>query len=116
MKLISSFVLALSIAACATVPPGTPGTPVSTFDACSDTAISNAAKGILGAVTSALATGDPEGQLAILAGTYTAAEVLCAVQLVVAELKTKADADPLAAKMLANGNAYLAKHQADAKK
>lgn len=116
MKLSAAIlVLFLAVAACATVPPGTPATPGSTFDACSDTALKTAAEGILGAVTSALATNDPEGQLAILVGTYTAAEVLCAVQLAVAELQKKAAADPLAAKELTAGQAYLAKHASVAK-
>lgn len=106
----------LAALSCATVPPGTPPPPVTTFDTCSDSALATAAKGILGAVTTALATGDPEAALVPLVVQTSAAEVLCAVQLVVGELKMKAAADPLAATMLANGNAYLAKHQADAKK
>jgi hypothetical protein len=109
MKLLALIVLTLLLG-CATVPPGTPATPVTTFDACSNTALKTAAQSILGAVTSALATGDPEGALAVLAGQTSAAEVLCAVQLVVAELQTKAEADALAAKELAAGQAYLTKH------
>lgn len=114
MKL-STLILVLFLAACATTGTG----PVATFDNCSSTAGQAAATSILGAVTTALATGDYEAQLAILAAKYTTAEVVCAVQLAVAELQKKADAaastsevDPLVASELANGNAYLVKHVA----
>lgn len=112
MKL-TALILTLFIAACATTGTG----PVATFDNCSSAAGQAAATSILGAVTTALATGDYEAQLAILAAKYTAAEVVCAVQLAVAELQKKADAapstsevDPLVASELAHGNAYLVKN------
>lgn len=112
MKLV--FLLAAVLSACATVPPGSPPTPVSTFDTCSSTALKTAAEGILGQVTTALATGDYEAELAILAAKYTTAEVICAVQLAVDEFKAKAAAgtDKLAATELANGQAYLQAHTA----
>ena len=111
MKL-NGVILCLFLAACATTGTG----PVSTFDNCSTAAGQAAATSILGAVTTALATGDYEAQLALLAAKYTASEVVCAVQLAVAELQKKADAaastaevDPLVATSLAHGKAYLAK-------
>jgi hypothetical protein len=111
MKYLALVVLTLLIG-CATVPPGTPATPVSTFDACSDTALKTAAEGILGQVATALATADYATALATLAATYTTAEVTCAVQLAVSELQTKAAAatDKLAATELANGQAWLTAH------
>lgn len=111
MKYLALVVLTLLLG-CATVPPGTPATPVTTFDACSTAALTTASEGILGEVTTALATGDYEAELAILATKYTVAEVTCAVQLAVTELQTKAAAgtDKLAATELANGQAYLAAH------
>lgn len=108
-------ILCLFLGACATTGTG----PVATFDNCSSAAGQAAATGILGAVTTALATGDYEAELAILAAKYTAAEVICAVQLAVAELKKKVEAapsasevDPLVASELSHGNAYLTKHAA----
>jgi hypothetical protein len=103
-------------AACATSGTG----PVATFDNCSSAAGQAAATSILGAVTTALATGDYEAQLALLAAKYSAAEVICAVQLAVSELQKKVDAapsasqvDPLVASELAHGNAYLTAHAAN---
>lgn len=114
MKL-NGVILCLFLAACATTGTG----PVATFDNCSSAAGQAAASSILGAVTTALATADYAAQLAILAAKYTSAEVICAVQLAVAELQTKLDAapsaseaDPLVATELAHGNAYLAKNAA----
>lgn len=115
MKLFPTILILFATLSCATVPPGTPATPVSTFYACSDTAMKTAANGILGAVATALATGNPEAALATLAASTSAAEVLCGVQLVVAELQTKASADKLAATELANGEAYLKAHAPAAK-
>jgi hypothetical protein len=108
MKL-NGIILCLFLAACATTGTG----PVSTFDNCSTAAGQAAATSILGAVTTALATSDYEAQLALLAAKYTAAEVVCAVQLAVAELQKKAESnDPLVGVELTNGQAYLAAHAA----
>lgn len=106
MKL-TALILTLFIAACATTGTG----PVSTFDNCSTAAGKAAAEGILGAVTTALATDDYEAELAKLAAKYGAAEVICAVQLAVAELQKKAASnDSLVGVELTNGQQYLAAH------
>lgn len=106
MKL-NSVILCLFLAACATTGTG----PVATFDNCSSAAGQAAASGLLGQVTTALATGDYEAELAKLVATYGAAEVICAVQLAVAELQKKAASnDPLVGVELTNGNAYLKAH------
>lgn len=108
MKL-NGVILCLFLAACATTGTG----PVATFDNCSSDAGQAAAKSILGAVTTALATSDYEAQLALLAAKYTAAEVVCAVQLAVAELQKKAASDDkLIGVELTNGQAYLVEHAA----
>ena len=114
MKL-NSVILCLFLTACATTGTG----PVSTFDNCSSAAGQAAATSILGAVTTALATGDYEAELAKLAATYGVAEVICAVQLAVAELQKKvegaasaSEVDPLVSTELTHGNAYLTKHAA----
>ena len=114
MKL-NAVILTFFLAACATTGTG----PVSTFDNCSSAAGQAAATSILGAVTTALATGDYEAELAKLVATYGAAEVICAVQLAVAELQKQFDAapsasevDPLVASELTHGKAYLAKNAA----
>lgn len=107
---ITALILTLFFAACATGGTG----PVATFDKCSSQAGQDAAKSILGAVTTALATGDYEAQLALLVAKYGSAEVICAVQLAVSELQKKAaSGDKLIGTELANGQAYLAAHPAE---
>lgn len=64
--------------------------PVTTFGHCSTAALETAAQGILGRVTTALATGDYVDQLATLAAEVGGAEVGCAVDLVIAEFSAKA--------------------------
>ncbi len=100
--------LVAACAKCATVPPGAPPTPVTTFAGCTSDALRAASEGILGEVTTALATGDYVSALAQLATTFGTAEVGCAVDLVIAEFKQKAARSPDAqvALVLKNAQAW----------
>lgn len=95
MRLLLAFVAALTLSAChgcATVPTGDGGTPtpVQAFGHCTTQALTTASEGILGDVTTALATGDYENAAVQLATKYGAAEVGCAIDLVISEFTAKA--------------------------
>ena len=83
-------VLALGLTSCTKNPPGAPPTPVGTFGNCTTDALRTASEGILAEVTTALATGDYVAELQRLAVTFGAAEVGCAVDLIIAEFRAKA--------------------------
>lgn len=91
-SLLATIVVALVITGCTF--PETPGpkgpTPTQTFGSCSSDAVRVSAEGIMGNVTSALATGSYETAIVSLLSTYTAAEVGCAVDLVISEFTKKA--------------------------
>lgn len=77
--------LALSVTSCAHASP-----PVGTFGHCTDAALTDASRGILGDVVTALATGNYVAELAGLTTQFGAAEVGCAVDLAIAEFTAKA--------------------------
>lgn len=96
-----------------TVDGGT--SPGTTFKNCSSQAAEQAAQGILGAVTQALATGNYVAALAGLVAQYGAAEVACAVELAVNELEKRVEAtpstqavDPVLLTQISNGKSWLA--------
>ena len=82
--------LALGLTSCAKNPPGAPPTPVGTFGHCTTEALRTASEGILGDVTTALATGDYVSAVNALAVRFGTAEVGCAIDLVIAEFRAKA--------------------------
>lgn len=114
--------LALVFAGCpATCQSPNPGTvdggtsPGTIFKNCSTQALEQASQGILGAVTTAIATANYVAALAGLVTRYGAAEVACAVELAVNELQQRLDAtpstqapDPVLVASIANGRAWLA--------
>lgn len=88
-------VLLAVLAGCPKAGPGpTNPTPTQVFGHCSSQAISTTAEGLLGAVTTALATGTYVAEIAALATKWGAAEVGCAVDLVIAEFKAKTSRTP----------------------
>lgn len=87
---------------------GSTVTPGGAFSACTSDAVKATAKGLLGKVATAVATGNYVGQLAQLMGEFGEAEVTCAVQLFVDSLHRKAAFDSLARAQLTNSNAWLA--------
>ena len=122
-KILSAVVLlALLGTGCATTPSGggtTPVTPGTTFKNCSSEALTQAATGILGAVTQALATGNYVGAVAGLVTMYGEAEVACAMELAVSEIQqrldntpTNATLDPVLVAQHKNGQAWLADYAA----
>ena len=107
---VGCFSLCLALAvACGTVGTGVP-TPIGTFGHCTTTALTTASEGILGDVTTALATGDYEAAIAALATKFGADEVGCAVDLVIAEFTAKASRtnDTQTAVILAHAQAIRA--------
>lgn len=65
-------------------------TPGAAFGHCTSSALTTSAEGILGDVTTALATGDYVGGVAALATKFGTAEVGCAIDLIIAEFSAKA--------------------------
>lgn len=118
---VIAFIAALSVG-CATTPTGggtTPVSPGTAFKNCSSQAAIDTAKGILGSVTQALATGNYVAAIASLALQYGQAEVACAVELAVAEIQQRLDntpanaaPDPLLVTQNTNGKAWLAQYGA----
>lgn len=92
MKALAILVFALAVSGCtltkAPVDGGT--TPGVAFGHCTSSALTTSAEGILGDVTTALATGDYVGGVAALATKFGTAEVGCAIDLVIAEFSAKA--------------------------
>jgi hypothetical protein len=74
---------------CATVPPGTPPTPGTTFDACSSDVLKGA-EGILGTVAVDLLSQDYVSLLATLGASVGMPELKCAVALATADFQKKA--------------------------
>ena len=95
---LALLVVMLAFAACKTTSSPdswtTVPTPGTTFGHCSSQAISNTAESLLGAVTTALATGDYAAEVAALATKWGSAEVGCAIDLVIAEFSAKAQRTP----------------------
>lgn len=91
------------VASCAHTSP-----PVTAFGHCTTAALMKSSQGILGNVMTALATGQYVGELAQLATTFGAAEVGCAVDLAIAELRDQASAgnDAQVVLMLSRGQAW----------
>lgn len=90
----------------------TPNTPVGAFEHCSSDALRASSEGILGEVTTALATGDFEAQLIALAAKFTPSEVGCAVDLAISEFTKKAarSDDTQVAVILVHAKAFRAEH------
>lgn len=76
--------------ACATVPPGTPPTPGTTFDACSADVLKGA-EALVGQVATDLLTENYEALILTLGGGVLTPELRCAVQLAVADFSAKAE-------------------------
>lgn len=108
--------ISMAVPSCATVPPGTPPTPATNLEACSDAAVDAGAKAILGEIMSALSTGNYVAALADLAARFGGPEVVCGVNYVVQEIQSKLAAsppgavDPVLASEAARGQAYLKSH------
>jgi hypothetical protein len=90
---IGTLVLVVVLASafrCATVPPGTPPTPGSTFDACSADVLKGA-EALVGQVATDLLTQNYESLILTLGGGVLTPELRCAVQLAVADFSKKAE-------------------------
>ena len=87
-------------------------TPGQAFGHCSTQALAKASTAILGDVTSSLAAADYDNALVQLATTYGAAEVGCAVDLVIAQFTTKASRsnDAQVGVVLAHAQAFRGEH------
>lgn len=102
---------ALTALGCATTSTPT-SPPITTFGHCSSAALTAASQGILGRVTTALATGDYVDQVAELAKEVGAAEVGCAVDLVISEFTAKAarSDDAMVGTVLAHAQSWRSEH------
>jgi len=65
-------------------------TPTQVFGTCSTDALKKTGESLIGRITTALATGDYEAEVAKLLTSYTAAEIGCAIDLVASEFTKKA--------------------------
>lgn len=90
MKILLAAIICIGLVGCPKGGTPVPVTPATTFGHCTTTALSTAAEGILGEVTTALATGDYVTAVSNLATKFGAAEVGCAIDLVIAEFTAKA--------------------------
>lgn len=106
-------ILAGLCASCATVPTSDGGvSPTTAYGHCATQALTQAAEGILGDVTTALATGNYESAIAALAIQVGGAEVGCAVDLLMAQFTTKAARtdDAFVGTVLAHAQAWRQEH------
>lgn len=101
--LLAIFFIATAAPSCATTSGGGSGTagasgaagatpsPTVAFGHCSTDAVRKSAEGLLGKLTTALATGDYAAEAAKLGKEFGAEEIGCALDLIIGEFTAKAD-------------------------
>lgn len=107
----------MAVPGCATTstPDGGTPSPTQVFGTCSTAAIKTVGESLVGAVTTAMATGNPGAAVAALLGKYTADEIGCGVDLVVSLYTKKASRtnDTETQVVLAHAQAWRQAHPAN---